>query len=444
MKYVLIIAAALLLFCLRTDALGQTRCQGELASATTRFDQATAKYRDAFRDLLRARALGRLAVGDSSAARIAQALATGDDPHSVESGYAPGTAVLFYAYEDSNFSAWLLTGAGVVAYCRRAIPPVRLTNAIDRLRNALGFSAAQRSRTPRLLIQGGASVPPPRKIPLAPAVRTLSDLLLPPPVAAELMQIHHLIVVPILDIGTVPFALLRPFPSRGELIDHMSVTIAPDLVSLAQPVGTWDPDFASPLVIGNPYLAPDSRWELPPLPGAEREAVQIGALLKVRPLLAKEASKETVLRRAETADGLFFAAHGVANSTDPLSGGFLALSAGDYRSGWWTAKEVQSTRLRAKLAVLSACQTGLGQTHDAGIVGLARAFQLAGVPRVVMSLWSVNDAASDELMQAFMRHLLAEGQPTPAEALRQAMLEIKQKHPDPAKWAAFMVFGTPR
>lgn len=262
--------------------------------------------------------------------------------------------------------------------------------------------------------------------------------------AAELKSVRHLIVVPILDIGTVPFALLKPSSFGDELIDRMSVTIAPDLVALAKPVDTWNPRFASPLVVGNPYLPPDARWELPPLPGAEREAEQLGAMLKVQPLLAKDATKDAVLRRVEAADGLFLAAHGVANSDDPLSGGFLAFSAADFRSGWWTAKEVQSTRLRAKLAVLSACQTGLGQTHDAGIIGLARAFQLAGVPRVVMSLWSVNDAASDELMQAFMRHLLTDDEPTPAEALRRAMVEIKRKQPDPSKWAAFMVFGTPR
>ena len=81
-------------------------------------------------------------------------------------------------------------------------------------------------------------------------------------------------------------------------------------------------------------------------------------------------------------------------------------SADRFEQGWWTVKEVQETRIReTEIAILSACQTGLGKVHDAGIIGLARAFQIAGVPRVVMSLWSVDDAATSELMQAFIKHL---------------------------------------
>jgi CHAT domain-containing protein len=183
---------------------------------------------------------------------------------------------------------------------------------------------------------------------------------------------------------------------------------------------------------------------VPPLPGAEAEAQQVALMLKVSPLLGKEATKAAVLRKVAAADGLYFATHGVADGREPLSGGFLLLSAPDFAAGWWTAREIQACRLRAKLVVLSACQTGLGQVHDAGIIGLARAFQLAGVPRVVMSLWSVNDAATNELMQSFMRHLLGAEANTPAEALRLAMLETKRRQPDPAKWASFMVFGTSR
>jgi CHAT domain-containing protein len=83
----------------------------------------------------------------------------------------------------------------------------------------------------------------------------------------------------------------------------------------------------------------------------------------------------------------------------------------------------------------------LGKTHDAGIIGLARAFQIAGVPRVVMSLWSVNDAATSELMQAFVANLRSF---VPAEALRRAMLQVRRKRPHPAQWASFVLFGTPR
>lgn len=119
-------------------------------------------------------------------------------------------------------------------------------------------------------------------------------------------------------------------------------------------------------------------------------------------------------------------------------------SADQFERGLWTAKEIQDTQMIAEIAVLSACQTGLGQVHDAGIIGLARAFQIAGVPRVVMSLWSVDDAATSELMQAFVEHLKQDNNISPAEALRKAMLKVRTQRPAPSQWESFVLFGTPR
>jgi CHAT domain-containing protein len=124
-----------------------------------------------------------------------------------------------------------------------------------------------------------------------------------------------------------------------------------------------------------------------------------------------------------------------------LTGGFLFLTARNLTRGFWTAREVQSSRLKAQLVVLSACQTGLGKIHDAGVIGLSRAFQIAGVPRVVMSLWSVNDKATAALMKAFVKYLRAN---MPSEALRLAMLEVRRERPQLSQWASFVLFGTPR
>ncbi|MBA3766613.1 MAG: CHAT domain-containing protein, partial [Acidobacteria bacterium] len=87
------------------------------------------------------------------------------------------------------------------------------------------------------------------------------------------------------------------------------------------------------------------------------------------------------------------------------------------------------------------CQTGLGKVHDAGVIGLSRAFQIAGVPRVVMSLWSVNDKATAELMKSFVKYLQTH---MPSEALRLAMLDVRKRRPEPSQWASFVLFGTPR
>jgi len=93
--------------------------------------------------------------------------------------------------------------------------------------------------------------------------------------------------------------------------------------------------------------------------------------------------------------------------------------------------------------VLSACQTGLGkEVRGEGLMGLTRAFLYAGVPRVVVSLWNVNDRATAELMAALYRSMLREGKRRSA-ALREAQLELrKQKRwESPYYWAAFVQHG---
>jgi CHAT domain-containing protein len=58
-----------------------------------------------------------------------------------------------------------------------------------------------------------------------------------------------------------------------------------------------------------------------------------------------------------------------------------------------------------------------------------------------MSLWSVNDKATAQLMKAFVKYLDSN---MPSEALRLAMIEVRRERPNPAHWASFVLFGTPR
>jgi CHAT domain-containing protein len=98
--------------------------------------------------------------------------------------------------------------------------------------------------------------------------------------------------------------------------------------------------------------------------------------------------------------------------------------------------------LNADLVVLSACDTGRGKITGDGVVGLSRALISAGTPSVIVSLWSVDDQATSELMQKFYQLWLNPNQPTDkAQALRQAMLTTMQTHPDPRLWAAFTLIG---
>ena len=94
--------------------------------------------------------------------------------------------------------------------------------------------------------------------------------------------------------------------------------------------------------------------------------------------------------------------------------------------------------------MLSACQTGLGkEIKGEGLIGLARGFMYARAPRIVASLWKVDDRATSELMKRFYQGMLGPERLSAAGALRQAQLSIwKQKQwRAPYYWACFVLQG---
>ena len=105
--------------------------------------------------------------------------------------------------------------------------------------------------------------------------------------------------------------------------------------------------------------------------------------------------------------------------------------ASDRDDGILTALEVGSLDLRnVELVTLSACETGLGQVAGGeGILGLQRAFQIAGARTTVASLWKVNDDATRALMSEFYKNLWQKKLPG-IDALRQAQLAMLN-HYDP-------------
>jgi len=143
---------------------------------------------------------------------------------------------------------------------------------------------------------------------------------------------------------------------------------------------------------------------------------------------------------------IHFATHGLLNSLHPeLSGVVLSLVDEEGRSqdGFLRLHDIYNLKLGADLVVLSACKTGLGKDiKGEGLVGLTRGFLYAGAPRVVASLWKVDDRATAELMKLFYQRMLRDGL-RPAAALRRAQIDM-QKQPRwaaPYYWAGFTLQG---
>lgn len=146
------------------------------------------------------------------------------------------------------------------------------------------------------------------------------------------------------------------------------------------------------------------------------------------------------------AQRLHIATHGILDATRPERSG-LVLSLvdrqGQARDGVLRLNDVFGLSLSAELVVLSGCETGLGrQMRGEGLVGLTRAFMYAGAPRVVSSLWKVDDQATAQLMTRFYRHML-QGGDRPAAALRAAQLEMSKdpRWASPYFWAGFVMQG---
>ena len=113
--------------------------------------------------------------------------------------------------------------------------------------------------------------------------------------------------------------------------------------------------------------------------------------------------------------------------------------------GFLRTDEIFNLKLGSPLVMLSACDTGLGkEKRGEGVMGLTRAFMYAGAPTVGVSLWSVADKSTAELMTDFYRRLLLVSSPQPpAAALRDAQLAMitGKKYSAPFYWAPFILVG---
>jgi CHAT domain-containing protein len=186
------------------------------------------------------------------------------------------------------------------------------------------------------------------------------------------------------------------------------------------------------------------------LPYSRREADAISALVPendVMLALGFRANLATAMgQELSQYRYVHFATHGLLNSEQPELSGILLSSydeTGKRQNGFLQLHDVYNLKLSADLVVLSACETALGKDiRGEGLVGLTRGFMYAGVPRIVASLWNVDDAATAELMGMFYRAMLTEGK-RPADALRTAQVHMWRTNQwsNPYYWAAFTLQG---
>ena len=256
-------------------------------------------------------------------------------------------------------------------------------------------------------------------------------------------DVKRVLVSPTGLLGYVPFALLLParevaFVPSGTVLGLL-LEDRPKRGKGVLAIG--DPDYGATAEASANLHRNAAIHALAPLPGTRKEVEAVGTV-RLMGKHAVESGLQAAIERQERWRAVHFACHGLVDPDRPLLSS-LALGADDKDDGFLTAMEVLRTRIPADLVVLSACETGRGTIYmTEGIVGLARAFMFAGAPRIIVSLWKVNDDATAALMIRFYE-LWRPGKISTAAALKQAQAFVAShdKWKQPYFWAAWQLWG---
>ncbi|HEY4081239.1 MAG TPA: CHAT domain-containing protein [Burkholderiaceae bacterium] len=296
------------------------------------------------------------------------------------------------------------------------------------------------------------------------------------PLKPDYSQLHSLIVASSGALASLPLAALVTEPATGKegahyLARSVAVTQLPAASALqslrrgaahigAKPlIGFGDPAFRSAAaskglsVTSTRY---DAAWgfryaDIPPLPDTRTELMALAQALGAKPadlLLGPAATREAVLK-APLADYRVaaFATHGLMPGELPgVSKPALAMAATgrEGESPLLELDDVLGLRLNAEWVLLSACNTAAGEQGGAAMSGLVRGFFFAGARSVLATHWSVDSAASSQLVPAALQPSKAR-----AESLRQAQLAMIEgrvgqgRWTHPYYWAGYALFGDP-
>jgi CHAT domain-containing protein/tetratricopeptide (TPR) repeat protein len=406
----------------------------------------------------------------------------------------PSESVLieFVELRPHNFKAVLANGDAEFEP-RRYIAFVLPADQPDAL-SLLDFGEAE--EIDRLVGQSAGRLAAGRDLSLAPVEaaatvpgfddKYLSSLIVSP-ILANIGEANRILIAPDGNLFLVAFDAL-PIDATMLVIDKYEVSYVgtgrdtirfavPGNATLGNPVIVAAPDFdlsaATEEAGGN--NAPDVPAEpagerawlgalarrFSPLPGTVVEGEEIHKRLANSRLLSGKEALEKRVREMKRPRIVHFATHGFAipnsnneaqeNDNSMFRSGLALAGANswlagrplpvDAEDGIITAEDIATLDLiETELAVLSACETGVGDVLSGeGVFGLRRAFSVAGVRSIVMSLWKVPDAETCKLMVLFYDHLLA-GKSKPA-ALRAAKLALRETSNDRRSWGAFIHEG---
>jgi tetratricopeptide (TPR) repeat protein len=263
--------------------------------------------------------------------------------------------------------------------------------------------------------------------------RLFEDLL--GPIQESVLDAERLFIVPDRHLHLIPFEALTVQPlSEGKPVEFLgqrtAICYLPAAAFLAKE-RTGTP--ASVLVVS----APDGgrSQDLPTLRFADAEEAAIRDVYPPDRFAVLKAEDADPAALASGATGRFDCLHLIAHAcVDPLSGPRI------YLERILGVDEIAGLRSPPPLVVLSACDSGRGELVEGeGVLGLVRAFTLAGSEQVVASLWSVDDEHSALLMGRFHEGLRA-GLPASA-ALLEARRSLLDESPHPYSWSPFVLYG---
>jgi CHAT domain-containing protein/Tfp pilus assembly protein PilF len=273
-------------------------------------------------------------------------------------------------------------------------------------------------------------------------------------------KIKKLVIIPEGGLGTVPFEALLMKEAKDKEVNFTSLPYMINRFYISYNYSaslfvqvTKESIAAKTIPLSVFLCAPvtfDSTEHLKPLYGSETEVRNIDSIISIRgyktSVYLKQDANEEVVKSPELSNYkyLHFATHGVVDEEKPeLSKIYLTAirdEDGDLYSG-----EIYNLNIKADLVTLSACETGLGMVSKGeGIIGLTRALLYAGSNNVFVSLWSVSDRSTAELMTTFYENLLdVQHKTNYAAAIKASKLKLinGKQFSHPYFWAPFILIG---